>query len=180
MRYFHIKNNQLIILYISPNLTLYQTTKYRPGRNCTHLQTRNSLLLKWWFLYLIWEKKDIVGKGGNAGYQDFLQFSAMFSKGFLYRVGKSCDVWYVHYILLQKNILFNPFPHNNTFLRPWETSLLKTLCEKEKLLVTSYFSISHVFSTRLDNFLSFSSNMKLSSANSFNLEESKICCLLMG
>ena len=32
-----------------------------------------------------------------------------------------------------------------------------------------------VFSTRLDNFLPFSSNLKLSSANCFSLEESKIC-----
>ena len=32
-----------------------------------------------------------------------------------------------------------------------------------------------LFSTHLENFLPFSSNLKLSSANSFNLEESKIC-----
>ena len=32
----------------------------------------------------------------------------------------------------------------------------------------------------LDNFLPFSSNLKLSSANSFSLEESKICHLVMG
>ena len=38
---------------------------------------------------------------------------------------------------------FNPFPHNDTFWRPWETSLLKTLWEKEKLLVTSNFSFTH-------------------------------------
>ena len=37
----------------------------------------------------------------------------------------------------------NPFPHNDTFWRPWESSLLKTLWEKEKLLVTSNFSFSH-------------------------------------
>ena len=37
----------------------------------------------------------------------------------------------------------NPFPHNDTFRRPWETSLLKTLWEREKLLVTSNFSFSH-------------------------------------
>ena len=37
----------------------------------------------------------------------------------------------------------NPFPHNDTFWRPRETSLLKTLWEKEKLLVTSNFSFSH-------------------------------------
>ena len=35
---------------------------------------------------------------------------------------------------------FNPFPHNDTF---WETSLLKTLWEKEKLLVKSNFSFLH-------------------------------------
>ena len=38
---------------------------------------------------------------------------------------------------------FNPFPHNDTFWRPWESSLLKTLWEKEKLLVTSNFSFTH-------------------------------------
>ena len=38
---------------------------------------------------------------------------------------------------------FNPFPHNDTFWRPWETSHLKTLWEKEKLPVTSNFSFSH-------------------------------------
>ena len=37
-----------------------------------------------------------------------------------------------------------------------------------------------VFSTYLDNFLPFSSNLKLSSAKSFSLEMSKICRLVMG
>ena len=37
----------------------------------------------------------------------------------------------------------NPLPHNDTFWRLWETSLLKTQWEKEKLLVTSNFSFSH-------------------------------------
>ena len=36
------------------------------------------------------------------------------------------------------------------------------------------------FSTRLDNLLPFSSNLKSSSAKSFSLEESKICHLAMG
>ena len=67
----------------------------------------------------------------------------------------------------------NPFPHNDTFRSPWETSLLKTLWEKEKFLVTSNFSFSTVFSTCFDNFRPFSSNLKLSSASSFSLEESK-------
>ena len=37
-----------------------------------------------------------------------------------------------------------------------------------------------VFSTLLENFLPFTFNSKLSSANSFSLEESKICCLGKG
>ena len=36
------------------------------------------------------------------------------------------------------------------------------------------------FSIRLDNFLPFSSNLELSSANSFSLEGSKICRLGQG
>ena len=39
--------------------------------------------------------------------------------------------------------LFNPFPHNDTFWSPLEASLLKTLWEKEKLLVTSNFSFTY-------------------------------------
>ena len=42
------------------------------------------------------------------------------------------------------------------------------------------FLLFPVFSTHLDSFLLFSSNLKLSSANSFSLEESKICHLVMG
>ena len=37
----------------------------------------------------------------------------------------------------------NPFPNKPWFLRVCNTSLLKTLQEKEKLLVTSNFSLSH-------------------------------------
>ena len=37
-----------------------------------------------------------------------------------------------------------------------------------------------MFFTRLENFLPFLSNLKLSSAKSFSLEESKICCLGKG
>ena len=40
-------------------------------------------------------------------------------------------------------VFFKPFPHNGTFWCLWETSLLKTLWEKEKLLVMSNFSFSH-------------------------------------
>ena len=37
----------------------------------------------------------------------------------------------------------NPFPNKPWFLRVCSTSLLKTLWEKEKLIVTSNFSFSH-------------------------------------
>ena len=42
------------------------------------------------------------------------------------------------------------------------------------------FLLFPVFSTHLENFPQFSSNLKLSSANSLNLEESKICRLGKG
>ena len=38
---------------------------------------------------------------------------------------------------------FNPFPNKPWFLRVYSESLLKTLREKEKLLVTSNFSFYH-------------------------------------
>ena len=59
-----------------------------------------------------------------------------------------------------------PFPNMPYFIRVCNTSLLKTLWEQEKLLRTSNFSFPTMFSTRLVNFLPFSSNFKLLSANS--------------
>ena len=47
-----------------------------------------------------------------------------------------------------------------------EKVFLKTLREKEKLLLTVWRALCH-----------FSTNLKLSSANSFNLEETKLCRL---
>ena len=41
------------------------------------------------------------------------------------------------------SFLFNYFPNKPWFLRVCSTSLLKTLWEKEKLLVTSNFSFFH-------------------------------------
>ena len=56
----------------------------------------------------------------------------------------------------------------------------KKLCAKEKLLVTSNFSFSHTVFDHSKKFLPLSSNLKLSSANSSNLEEFKICLLGKG
>ena len=47
---------------------------------------------------------------------------------------------YLHLLLFP---LFNPFPNKPWFLRVCKANLLKTLWEKEKLLVTSNFSFSH-------------------------------------
>ena len=54
---------------------------------------------------------------------------------------------------------FNPFPNKPWFLRVSSTSLLKTLWEKEKLLVMSNFSFSHCvlyqFEELSTNFIEF-------------------------
>ena len=42
-----------------------------------------------------------------------------------------------------KMLSINPLPNKPWFLRVWRTSLLKTLWEKKKLLVTSNFFFSH-------------------------------------
>ena len=52
--------------------------------------------------------------------------------------------------------------------------LLKTLWEKQKLLIASNTPFSTMFSILSENFLPFSSNLKLLSANSFILAESEI------
>ena len=74
--------------------------------------------------------------------------------------------------------LLNPFPNKPWFLRVCNTSLLKTQWEKKKLLVIS--PLPAMFSTHLEKFLPFLSNLKLSSANSFSLEASTICRLGKG
>ena len=47
------------------------------------------------------------------------------------------------YFFFIKIQLFNPFQNKPWFLRVCSTSLLKTMREKEKLLVTSNFSFTH-------------------------------------
>ena len=69
------------------------------------------------------------------------------------------------------------FPNNPWFLRVCITNLLKALWEKVKLLEGAISPFRTVFSTVLGNFLPFSSNMKLASANSFSL---KFCHMVKG
>ena len=86
------------------------------------------------------------------------------------------SVYTIHKTYLSLVQQVKPFPNKPLILRVCSGSLLKTLWEKEKLLVTSNFSFSHsFFSTHLENFSPFSLNLKLSSAKSLSLEESNIC-----
>ena len=75
---------------------------------------------------------------------------------------------------------FNPFPNKPWFLLVCSRSLLKTLREKEKLLIMSNFSFSHSVFYLFGELSASSTNLKLLSANSMSLEESKICCLEKG
>ena len=74
---------------------------------------------------------------------------------------------------------FNPFPHNDPFDSPGNKPFENTV-GKGEIAHNEQFLLFPVFSTHLNNFLPFSSNLKFSSANSFSLEESKICRLVMG
>ena len=87
-----------------------------------------------------------VGKCGNHCWKmrkwwlpAFSPFPTMFSKECFLKDVKSWD----SVVNCVKHILFNPFPKKPWFVRVCSTSLLKTLWEKEKLLVTSNFSFSH-------------------------------------
>ena len=59
-------------------------------------------------------------------------------------------------------------------LRVCKTKHFKPMWEEEKLLITSNSPHPTVFSTLWENFLPFSSNLELRSANSFSLEKFKI------
>ena len=67
----------------------------------------------------------------------------MFSKAYLLKVIKTLRLCDEELHKEGSNILINPFPNKPWFLHVCSTSLLKTLWEKEKLLVTSNFSFSH-------------------------------------
>ena len=76
----------------------------------------------------------------------------------------------------QDNGLVNPIQNKPWFACVCSTSLSKKLWEKEKLQ-RAISPFPRVFTNHLENFLPFLSNLKFSSANSFSLEQSKICCL---
>ena len=90
----------------------------------------------------------------------------------------STSLWgYNEEIAIPKNhvssgVYFNLIQNKPWFLHVCSTSVLKTLWEKEKLFVMSNFCFPHSVFYQFKEFLPFSSNLKLSSSNSFSLEES--------
>ena len=69
---------------------------------------------------------------------------------------------------------FNPFSNKSWFVHVWSTTLLKTLREREKLLLTSKFSFSHSVFYPFEDLSAIFIKFKFSSANSSSLEQSKI------
>ena len=74
----------------------------------------------------------------------------------------------------------NPFTNKPWFLRVCSKHLLKTMWEKEKLLITSNLSFSHSVFYPFGKLSAIFIKLKLSSANPLSLEESKIGRLVMG
>ena len=114
--------------------------------------------------------ENTVGKGEIAHYEQFLLFPHCFQTACFPGESKGVIMWeWVNFLTF--------FPNKPLFSRVCSTSLVKTLLEKEKLLVTSNFSFSHCFLPIQRIFCHFHKKLKLSSANSFSLEVSKLCRL---
>ena len=74
-----------------------------------------------------------------------------------------------------------PFPKQAlVFMYLQDKSIENTVGKGEIARNKQFLLFPQCFLAILENFPSFSSNLKLSSANSFNMEESKICCLGKG
>ena len=72
----------------------------------------------------------------------------------------------------------NPFSNKPRFLRVCSTSLLKTKLGKGEIAHEEQFLLfPTVFFYPFGELSAISSNLKFSTATSFSLEESKICCL---
>ena len=79
----------------------------------------------------------IVGKVEIAHFEQFLLFPQCFQKALTADKLKAGLVWVK---VKETMMVINPFPNKPWFLCVCSTRLLKTLLEKEKLLVTSNFS----------------------------------------
>ena len=127
----------------------------------------------------------------------------LFGKGFMYTgrfIHISCSSWNVNKMMrfiverkttiknfktkLQQSVLFTiTLTHSHTmtpFDAPRKQVFWKHCGKRRNCSKWAISPFPTVFSTHLEKFLPFSSSLKLSSANSFSLEESKIWCLVMG
>ena len=122
-----------------------------------------------------------VGNGEIARNEQFLLFPQRFQKNrtadMIKNQGQGRKLFEYYTATVHQSAALKPFPNKPCFLRVCSINLSKTMWEKEKLLVTSNFSFSQCFLSLLEKFLPCSFNLKLSSANSSSLDESKIGCL---
>ena len=115
--------------------------------------------------------ENTVGKGEIARYEQFLLFPQCFQKACFPGASKGVIVWeWVNQDSLS-------FPNKPWFLHVCNTSLLKHFGKRRNCSLRAISPFPKVLSILLEKFLPFSSNLKLLSANSFSLEESKICHL---
>ena len=129
----------------------------------------------------------MLGKEENAVNQHFLLFPPCFL-----HFPKQISIFSHTFIMSSaspfnldqsKILLFgrvNPFPNKPWFLHVCSTNHFKHCGKKRNCLLRAISLLLAMFSTSLENLLPFLTNLKLSSANSFSLEESKICRLGKG
>ena len=130
-----------------------------------------------WIIWLASIDKNTLMKEGESEFYQYFHlftfFSLVNSVSYQFENVTFWHLW-VPFISSTANAfdLDNPFPNKPLFLHVCSTCVLKPMWKMEKLLETSNFSFSHsVFYWCFENFLHFSSNLKLSSANYFRLEE---------
>ena len=125
--------------------------------------------------------ENIVGKGDNIGNQ-YLQCPLSFLICILSWSHISLVVCrYFLFGLVWNFVVWLTYSYTMTpFDAPGKQAFWKHCGKRRNCSYWTISPFSTMFTTRLDNLLPFSSNLKLSSANSFSLEESKICCLVMG
>ena len=88
---------------------------------------------------------------------------------------------YLELIVFRLLVLVNPFPNKPWFYTCLQYKSVENTVGKEEIARNEQFLLfPQCFLPDWRIFLPFSSNLKLSSANSFSLEESKICPLGSG
>ena len=130
----------------------------------------------------------------NAGYQHFCLYSHVF-----YTIKKRLQLFGLSVCHLQMFLSWNSLKfcclgkrktlvklyltHSHTMTpsdAPGKKPFENTVGKGEIARNEQFYLFPQCFLPGLNNFPPFSSNLKLSSANSFSLEESKICHLVMG